>query len=129
MPAPLPDDVEAALKKLLRRKDPPPRTSTIIEELRREFPDVDVSPEQVRAWAMVLRVTLQRGALPGAPRAPGAGRKKGQVDKHQRATSADEVLRLHIEHPEWTGQQIADQLGLTRAAVSKHLRKAGISRR
>lgn len=93
MPADLDAEVEKELKRLLRRKSPPPRTSTILQEL---WAGIDsgrtVTAEHVKAWAMVLRVKLARGALPG--QYTGGGRAKGQRDVRPRAQRSDLDLEL-----------------------------------
>lgn len=82
-----------------------------------------MTPDHVRALAFVLKVTLRTGALPGVKRAPGAGRKKGGRNARGRISKADEVKRLRAEKPELTYEEIGRELGISKQAVSKHLRK------
>lgn len=112
VPADLDAEVERELKKLLRRKSPPPRTSTILQELHAGIdPERTVTAEHVKAWAMVLRVKLARGALPGVKRAPGGGRPKGAVSSVHR----DRVRELRAEGRSM--QSIATELGISKALV------------
>ena len=116
MPADLDAEVERELKRLLRRKSPPPRKNAILQELWAGIdPERTVTEAHVKAWAMVLRVKLARGALPGVKRAPGAGRPRGSHSSPYRARAQE--LAAEGKKP----AEIAQEIGISRQAVYKLL--------
>lgn len=115
MPADLDAEVEKELKRLLRRKSPPPRTSTILAELHAGIdPGRTVTAEHVRIWAHVLKVTLARGALAGVPHAKGAGRPKGTGKRY--SPNRQRALELKAQGKERA--EIAEILGISPQGVS-----------
>lgn len=128
-PSEVHDVIVAAIAKLLKRM---PRTSLVIAELERGLLPklraehvelvIEVEPEHVRAVALATNVTLLRGAPPGSPRKPGAGRPKGRRDSKPRervSPFAADIVRMDRENPKLTDLQIARALGTSRQTVNK----------
>ncbi len=116
VPADLSQDVEKELKRLLRRKSPPPRTSTILQELWAGIdPGRTVTAEHVRIWAHVLKVTLARGAEAGS-RSEGSagGRPKGPGKKFSPYRERAHELRRQGMRP----ADIARELGVGKSQVT-----------
>jgi len=113
VPADLDAEVERELKRLLRRKSPPPRTSTILQELHAGIDSGrTVTAEHVKAWAMVLRVKLARG--------PEQGRGAGGRPLGSQSSPHRERVR-ELKRQGLTPTQIARALGISRQNVYKLL--------
>ena len=116
MPADLPQEVERELKRLLRRKSPPPRTSTILAELHAGIDSGrTVTAEHVRIWAHVLKVTLARGAEAGSRSGDSAGgRPRGPGKKFSPYRERAHALRRQGMRP----VDIARELGVGKSQVT-----------
>lgn len=114
VPADLDAEVERELKRLLRRKAPPPRTSTILQELHAGIDSGrTVTAEHVRIWAHVLRVKLARGPEVGGGTAGTAGgRPLGSY------TSTKRERAQELRDAGKSRQEIAEALGISPQGVS-----------
>ena len=87
---------------------------------------VSVNGAAIRILAGAFSIGLERVVDPSKDK---GGRPEGARDRRPRKPRADrpsrrdEVCRARAEHPEWTMDQIGEALGMTKQAVSYHLKK------